>query len=300
MKKFKWFVFTNTILLLIVTLINVTRIDQLNRENARAKLEQAINEVPLEENLGNASIVKEKIKNDVSNSKIINEDTNEFPVYTSVDGYEFKVKEDGKIENVENIKKDEEITNNDIKNEVEKNEDSSENIINKNQTLVKYIDETKTDKGITISTTKEGLVTINGKSTEKLFIKISNNINITNNITKDFEEWKDENILLNKGEYIKQEISEIENLPLKGQINAVLRTEDNMAFGIIKTIDGATSWTGKLDKNIVANYIYIDKDIEINNMKFKIEITEVKDENTNLENNIELENKVEKKSLLIK
>lgn len=285
MKKLKWFIFINVILLLIATLITVTKTDQLSRQASKIKLEQAINETPLEENVGDAQIVKDKIKNDVSNSKIINEDTNKFPVYTKVDGYDFKVEENGKVEDVYQVINNEDISNKQ-ENNVNEADGNNENGSNKEEnkekeeTMIKYKNETKEGKGITISTTKDGIVTINGKSTEKLFIKISNGINITDKIEKDFENWKEDKIILEKDKNIEEHITEVENIPIKGQLNVVLRTENNEAYAIIKLVNGDTNYIGVLEKNIIANYIYLDKDVELNNTKFKVEITE----ENNLEN----------------
>ncbi|MDO5555856.1 MAG: hypothetical protein Q4G09_04240 [Clostridia bacterium] len=198
MKKLKLVIRINIIILLIITLSIVSRAEQIKQEKAKSKLEQAIKEVSVEEKTADISTVKDKIKKDVSNSKITNEDSTEFPIYTIVDGYEFKVEENNKIENIEN-NKPENIE--EEKPENKENDNSDENIKNNNEKennkppeyklLVEYQDDTKTDKGITISTTKDGIVTISGKSTEKLFIKISKNIKITDN-AKAFEEWAKE------------------------------------------------------------------------------------------------------------
>lgn len=270
--KNKVFIAINLIVLLIIILGISVMNTETRAEGAKEKLKQAVNESYTEEKL-NINELKNNIEKNIDNSKILNKNTEKFPVHTIVDGYEFKVEENGDVQPKEENNKTE---NNEEVNEIENKDDvkKDDEITNEVKTIVKYQDDEKTDKGITISTKKDGTVNINGKSTDKLFIKISNNIQISNNV-KSFEKWQEEDgIIIEKGKQIKQKVTIINNKATGGQVNAVLRTEKNEATAILKLVDEKTEFVGVLEENIIANYIYIDKGVTIDNMQFKVEVTE--------------------------
>lgn len=281
MKKSKLIIFITLLLIFILLLVVILRRDtQIRQTQIKRELEQAVNKSYVEDDLLDISKLKDNIEKDVSNAKVVNKDTTQFPVHTTVDEYDFKIDENGNVEtengnteiesgNVENentvIDNKEENTNNDEEEDVN---------IKNSETIVKYKNDTQIGKGIEISTTEDGMVTITGKSTEKLFIKISNNIQISDT-AKDFEKWKQEDgIIIEKGKKIKQKITILNNTVTQGQVNSVLREEDNQAFGILKLVENQTEHIAIVDKNIIVNYIYIDKGVQIDNMQFKIEITE--------------------------
>ena len=270
--KNKVFIGINLIVLLLIILGILAMNTETRAEGAKEKLQQVINESYTEDRL-DINELKNNIEKDIDNSRVLNKNTQKFPVHTVVDGYEFKVEENGNIKTEENVN---ENNNNEQVNNVQNEEETKDDkeTPKKVETIVKYQDDEKEGNGITISTTKEGIVTINGKSTDKLFIKISNNIQISNN-AKSFEKWQEEDgIIIEKGKQIKQKVTIINNKATGGQVNAVLRTEKNEATAILKLVNEETGFKGILEENIIANYIYIDKDVVLDNMKFKVEITE--------------------------
>lgn len=267
MRKRKLLIFITLILIFILLLVVILKRDtQIRQTEIKRQLEQAVNKSYAEDDKLDISKLKDNIESDVTNAKIVNKDTAQFPVHTTVNEYDFKIDENGNVEtgNPADNSEQENTNNNDKQDENAKNPEP----------IVKYKNDTQTGKGIQISTTEDGNVTINGKSTEKLFIKISNNIQISNT-ADDFEKWKQQDgIIIEKGKNIKQKVTMINNPVTQGQVNAVLRTEDNEAFGILKLAENETEYVSTVNKNIIANYIYIDKGVQIDNMQFKIEITE--------------------------
>lgn len=282
--RFVAFVGLEIICLTIFTILIGT--EQVTEDESRVKLQQAVDKSYIEEDKVGLEDLKSNIKKDISTAKVVNENTSQFPIETIVDGYEFKVEEDGNIEPVkdesENNKDESENNKNEILNEVN-NEiaDDNQNITGDEsttpeETLVKYKNDEKTAFGITISTNEDGVVKINGKSTKKLFIKISNNIQITDRI-EDFIKWKEEEgILIPANKKIKQKVTILNNPVTQGQVNVVLRTENNEATAIIKLAENQTEYTSTLQENIIANYVYIDENVQIDNTEFKVEITEEK------------------------
>jgi len=260
---------------------------QATEEESRVKLQQAVDKSYIEEDKVGLENLKSNIKKDISTAKVVDEDAKQFPVQTVVDGYEFKVEENGNIESVKNENSDDENQNlnntNSQVNNIISNEINDENktVIDEEgasikETLVKYKNDEKTAFGITISTNEDGVVKINGKSTKKLFIKISNNIQITDRI-EDFIKWKEEEgILIPANKKIKQKVTILNNPVTQGQVNVVLRTENNEATAIIKLAENQTEYTSTLQENIIANYVYIDENVQIDNTEFKVEITEEK------------------------
>lgn len=282
--RFVAFVGLEIICLTIFTILIGT--EQVTEDESRVKLQQAVDKSYIEEDKVGLEDLKSNIKKDISTAKVVNENTSQFPIETIVDGYEFKVEEDGNIEPVkdesENNKDESENNKNEILNEVN-NEiaDDNQNITGDEsttpeETLVKYKSDEKTKFGITIATNEDGTVKINGKSAKKLFIKISNNIQITDN-AEDFIKWKEEEgILLPINKKIKQKVTILNNPVTQGQVNVVLRTEKNEATAIIKLAENQTEYTSTLQENIIANYVYIDENVQIDNTEFKVEITEEK------------------------
>lgn len=256
----------------IIIFIMLMNSAQATKEEAKSKLEDVINKSYSQDNKVDIGKLKDNIETNINTAKVVNRQATQFPIQTVIDGFEFTVDENGNIddENKEELPNDEKIGSSEPEESYKKT------------TIVKYKNDVKTDKGITISTTEDGVVTINGKSTEKLFIKISNNIQISDTVA-DFENWKQEDgIIIEKGKKIKQKVTMLSDIPPKGQVNVVLRTEKNEATGILKLIENQTEYIGILPENIIANYIYIDKGVEIDNMQFSVEITE---ENINNEPN---------------
>ncbi|MDO5555855.1 MAG: hypothetical protein Q4G09_04235 [Clostridia bacterium] len=106
-------------------------------------------------------------------------------------------------------------------------------------------------------------------------------------------------IIIEKGKTINEKVTILnniietkeENFIADNQVNVVLRSKENEAIGIIKLLEESTEYSGVLDKDIIANYIFLSKGVEIDNMKFKIEITE-KEINDNTNNETELQNEI--------
>lgn len=254
MRKNKIVIFIIIEIILLTIFIMLMETTQAKEQQAKSKLEQAVNKSYIQDKL-DAQSLKNNIEKEIKGASIPNKQTTQFPVQAVVDGYEFQIEENGNIESAD-IMEDTNQMLEDIEN------------------IVKYQNETKSDKGITIETTKDGLVTISGKSTEKLFVKISNNIQISDN-AKDFEKWKqDDGIIIESGTRIEEKVSIINNEVSNGQVNIALRTEENEAIGIIKLAENQTEYTAALNKNVIANYVYIEKGVDIKNMKFKVQIIE--------------------------
>lgn len=301
MRKHRFAFFVWLITGLLILLLLVVNLSEVNKVQAQTQLEQAINKSYNDENELDIESLKDNIRNDIPNAEVINEEISKFPIQTVVDGYEFKIEEDGKIENIDNSSENlqnkvaDDDENNNIYNEVNNNSienNDNNNLINnelnneeniedeptkeeENLSLVKYTNDVKEDKGISILTTENGIVTINGTSTKKLFIKISNGIEISNT-AESFNKWKEEDgIVINRGKKIKQKVTVLNNIVVDdGQVNVVLRTESNNALGIIKLLENETESNVFLRENIIANYVYVSENMHINNMKFKVEITE--------------------------
>lgn len=299
------------ILILLLVVISredkILKLQEIEYNEARKQLEKVVEDSYIEDTL-DAIILKDNIEQNIENASVSKKEG--FPIDTVIDGFEFEIEQNGNINDkqenseetpeigndtvesnniIENSIIDNNITNNNTINnntieepiEPDKNpeeDDPSQDPIPEEEGIIKYNDETKTYNGIHISTTKEGIVTITGKTTQQLFIKISNNVQIANNVNL-FSKWEEEGILIEKGKTIKMQTNIIDNKIINGRVNIAFRTQSNQAIGVMELGTEQKTYNTFLDENIIANYIYIAQNTEIENLKFQLKITEEQSNN---------------------
>lgn len=313
----KWIIYSNKIrkvtfifilTILIVAFIIVYKIDTTNYTKAKEKLGQIVED---SYDTTNNSVDIPKLKDTMDNlenadTKILNPDTNDFPIITKVDGYKFQIYEDGDIKdankiteisqkNMENIITNEILYDNTIKNTEQQNNVNyidSENIIDdqnminagkanndtEKEILIKYNDETKNYKGITVTTDTDGNVTVNGISSEKMFIKVTNGIQMATNGNENSALAKKEPIIIEAGKEIEINIKELSGNYLASdqisQFNVVLKYNNGIIAQNCKLRDNMFLQNFKSEKNISEIYLFISANIKIDNYMINTKIYE--------------------------
>lgn len=313
-KKIKLIFYISSMALLITTFLIVNKDNSIKQTEAKQKLEDIVNksynetkqsiEVP---NL--AENIEKEAKND---TKIINPKTTKFPILTTVNGYDFKVEENGNIEentktlntnnnentgitsnsneNIENIVLEnttqkniiQNNTNNETNSIIQNNVDIGNNIKNQTDTNVGTLkeinlnckEESKTFKGVTITTNKDGSAVLNGTSQDKIFMKITNGIDMTTDGNVSSAEAKKEPIIIEKGKNIKIEVKEISGTAVTNsnleQCNVVSKYNDGIIATNCKLKSDIFNIEINTQKDISMVYIFVSSNIIFNNYKIKI------------------------------
>lgn len=309
-KTLKIIIFISLLIFLTITFLLINVNDKISYEEARKKLEKVVeSSYNPQTNTVSISKFKDNIKNDSESSEVINSETTDFPIITSVDKHKFKVQENGDIEdakntasivnndetkientsddinniNTENIVNNVNTENNTIENKIYSNNeiingnntiDDSGNNNESEKTAIKFmINDTKTDKGVTVNTSEDGTVTLNGKPTSHVFIKISKGIKIDTNGNDNTALSKKENTLILKNANVKVNIEEISGECIttdkSQQFNVVLKYNDGIIANNLKLKEAMYSQEFVAQKDISLIYLFIDPNVNLTDYKIK-------------------------------
>lgn len=232
--KLRLVIFISIILLLLLTYIIVNKNDQIQYYDAKQQLEKVINKSYDENtNTVDEGVLKENIKQDLPDSKLSTPKDTKFPVIANVKGHQFEVLESGKIEepkviettDTNNNNQEEIVTQNISNNNVNQNEvqnsantinnvnTSLENIIldngNSNEIFLNFLEETKSYKGVDVTVQKDGTISFNGNAQDRIFIKVTNGIDMATDGNLNTALAKKEPALIKSGSKINIDITEI-------------------------------------------------------------------------------------------
>ena len=134
------------------------------------------------------------------------------------------------------------------------------------------------NNSFTVSIDSQGIVTINGAPKAKVFIKISDGIDMTDqaNNAAVIKKWIEKGTLIaKKGQLIEQKFTHISGTVTGTQFNAVLRTTKNIASEIkCAILSDIYDSTGIISEDVNVSYLYATEDTVFNNYKFKVDVYE--------------------------